>query len=394
MHCKTTLSDDFVLNNTNQAWRVKQYKGYRENLLYEMEQARLPNTQVYAEIYQKARDMKKVAMEKLATIKEEYDAMVKPPSSDVMACNMRNWAYTGRIHEHHQIILYCKNPISSFGLVTWGGLGRVQEEKRLIVKACITNGCNGFLDDRFSCGLCMVKVCRDCHESLADEHVCNADTVATIKAIKAEARGCPRCATLISKIDGCDQMWCTQCHATFSWRTGQVEAGHTHNPHYYEFMRQNGGLPRAPGDFVACEVFPTLRMLHNAIKPLSALDWYKVLEMHKEMIHVEMTIRQSLDVQQPDNHDLRVQLLSKDISVDKMKATLQMRDKAYRKNLAKNQIYLMAYTVGRDLFRSLIVDKNVEEAKKALEALFVYSNECLDKVAKAYSCKVKHYTIV
>lgn len=397
MHCKATLSDDFVLNNTTLAWRTKKYKNYRENLLYDMERARLPNTQVHAELYQKARDFTANSKAKLVTIQEEFDSSVKPPVSDVMATHMHNWAFEGRAHEHKEIVSFCKRPISSYGLVNWGGLGRVREQKRLVVKACITNGCSGFLDEHFSCGLCDMKVCKECHESLADgradaNHECNADTVATIKAIKAEARGCPKCATLISKIDGCDQMWCTQCHATFSWRTGQVEEGHTHNPHYYEFMRRNGGLPRAPGDAVVCGGFPSLRDLYAAINSPSVIV-ANVLNIHKHMIHVEETVRRPLNVTQPDNHELRVQLLTKEISADKMKVMLQQRDKAYRKNLAKSQIYQMAYTVGGDLFRTLIQDKNVAEARKALVELFVYSNGCLDKVADAYSCKVKYYAV-
>ena len=182
---------------------------------------------------------------------------------------------------------------------------------------------------------------------------------------------------------------------------------------YYEFMRRNGGLPRAPGDVGACVGFPTARDLNAAIVPReltgrlllygdtnlkkSGSDEDKlvltVLEMHRYMIHMEETVRRPLNVVQPDNHDLRVQLLTKELTADKMKVTLQMRDKAYRKNLAKSQIYQMAYTVSGDLFRSLIADKKVEEAQKALAALFVYSNGCLDKVAGAYSCKVKHYVV-
>jgi hypothetical protein len=395
MHCKATLSDDFVLNNTTLAWRIKKYKGYRENLLFDMERARLPNTQVHAELYQKARELTANAKAALATIKMAFDSALKPPTADVMATHMQNWAYEGRVHEHNSVVGFCRRPITTYGLVTWGGMGTVREQKRAVVKACITNGCSGFLDDHFSCGLCDVKVCKECHEAVAgpeSDHECNADTVATIKAIKAEARGCPKCATLISKIDGCDQMWCTQCHSTFSWRTGQVEAGHTHNPHYYEFMRRNGGLPRAPGDVPVCVGFPTARNLSAAIVTgVPDTLTTTILELHRHLIHVEETIRRPLAVQQPDNHDLRVQLLTKELSADKMKVTLQQRDKAYRKNLAKSQIYQMAYTVGGDLFRSLIADKNVSEAKKALDALFVYSNGCLDKVAEAYSCKVKHY---
>jgi len=410
MHCKTTLSDDFVLNNTTVAWRVKKYKNYRENLLFDMERARLPDTQVFAELYQKAVALTEAAAASLKAIDDEFLASVKPSPSDVMAYHMNNWAFEGKTHEHKSVISFCRRPVATYGRTTWGGMGLVQEKKRTVVKACITTGCSGFLDEKFCCGLCNVKVCRNCHEGLTTDHECNADTVATIAAIKAEARGCPKCATLISKIDGCDQMWCTQCHATFSWRTGQLEVGHTHNPHYYEFMRRNGGLPRAPGD-VPCVGFPTARELYanfvskelraslllhgneNLLK--SGTDEEKailnMLETHRYIVHVEDTIRRPMNLEPPDNHDLRVQFLTKMISADKMKVTLQQRDKAYRKNVAKSQIYQMAYTVAGDLFRSLIQTKDHIQTKKELDALFEYSNACLDKVAISYGCKVKHY---
>jgi hypothetical protein len=412
MNCKATLSDDFVLNNTSLAWRTKKYKPYRENLLFDIERAQLPNTQVFAEIYQKARSLTATAEATLSTINSEWFNTKKPRPDDIMATNMIWWAYEGRTNEHMKIIGYCKRPIATHGRAMWGGMGYVKEQHRSVVKACITTDCAGFLDADFNCGLCDVKVCKACHESLTDDHVCNEDTVATIKAIKAEARGCPKCATLISKIDGCDQMWCTQCHATFSWRTGQIEEGHTHNPHYYEYMRKNGGLPRAPGD-VGCGGFPRLndivnvfvsRELREAMR-LNGVESLinksneddklilKILDVHRHLIHIEHDIRLRLNVVQPDNHDLRVQFLTKEISASKMKALLQMRDKAYRKNLAKSQIYQMTYNVGGDLFRTLLTNKNINEAKTALINLFTYSNSCLDKLAEAYICKVKHYEI-
>jgi hypothetical protein len=72
----------------------------------------------------------------------------------------------------------------------------------------------------------------------------NKETVETIKTIQTESKPCPKCGERISKIDGCDQMWCVKCKTTFSWNTGKIRHGHIHNPHYYEYMRNNGGMPR------------------------------------------------------------------------------------------------------------------------------------------------------
>ena len=48
-------------------------------------------------------------------------------------------------------------------------------------------------------------------------------------------------------VKNCDQMWCIECKTAFSWSKGTVEVGIVHNPHYFQWMRQNGGMPGVPG---------------------------------------------------------------------------------------------------------------------------------------------------
>ena len=455
MHCKASLTDDFVLENTSLSWRTSKYKVYKENLLFDMERARFPDTQQYAEIYANAvkasaparAELKLYAPQKKVLRKAMTDNYKSPRNYDAdlaKTLDKQNRALNKLCAPLNKVIHLFSRNIETFGLVPTGAAATAAATaaaaapKRVTLTACPATSCSGFLNDEFACGLCLTTACKTCHEIIDGAHTCDPNTVATIKALKAETRNCPTCATIISKIDGCDQMWCTQCHATFSWRTGLLENGHTHNPHYYEWMRKNGGLDRNPGDLpaaapgLACgfpDFYTVLRAFSSEDRTnVRELDFqrglaiktqafdertyaiYNIQEYHRLISHMENSYRRSLTpwtafafaaaaaaaaaadtVPVPDNHDLRVKFLVKEIDEKKMKLTLQQRDKAYRKNLTKNQIYQMTYEVSGDLFRSLMRDMNVNETVLALENLFTYSNSCLKKVVENYTCIVPMY---
>jgi hypothetical protein len=59
--------------------------------------------------------------------------------------------------------------------------------------------------------------------------------------------------------------------------------------------------------------------------------------------------------------------------------------------LAKRQVYLMAYTVSGDIFRTFLSDGDLMVAKLSLENLFTYSNECLSKISDNYDCVTEKF---
>ena len=145
------------------------------------------------------------------------------------------------------------------------------EPAREFIKPCPAADCNGFLSTQWRCRACGIQVCATCHEikgmipkgikptEAFPDHVCDAGNVATAQMLKKDSKGCPSCGVTIHKTEGCNQMWCTNCNTAFSWRTGKRINGVIHNPHFFEWQRQNNGtVARTPGD-IPCGGFPRWR---------------------------------------------------------------------------------------------------------------------------------------
>ena len=175
--------------------------------------------------------------------------------------------------EYSMIRDRCKKELEELGYNTSTNI--IKEVKKITYhRPCPGVDCKGFLNNHWNCGICNIKVCKDCHEIITENqylllkqkekeeksnsvtkddeiHVCNPDTVETVKLLKKDTKNCPGCKALIYKIDGCDQMFCVECKTSFSWKTGEIEKGRLHNPHYYEWLRKtskDGQIRREEGD--------------------------------------------------------------------------------------------------------------------------------------------------
>ena len=272
---------------------------------------------------------------------------------------------------------------------------RVEPSGSVTTRKCPVGDCRGFLDQQWKCGICDAHICKDCNEPICEDHVCDPDTVSTIKLIKKDSKPCPSCGTTITKIDGCDQMWCTlpTCHTAFSWRSGKKVFGVIHNPHYIQFSMANGTVERDPQD-VPCGGLPNMGVLFNMVRRYTAKELHNKFSEPfygvSHMTNVEEHRYRVTDVVNT-NTDLRVRYLLNEISEDCMAKLLIQRDTARKKKKAFHDIIVMIIHTAADIFHvlldSLYKKTEILQHLEVLHNLRKYANQQFERVGTIYNCK-------
>jgi hypothetical protein len=281
-------------------------------------------------------------------------------------------------------------------------------ERAEFVRGCPDNECRGFLSTQWKCGICQKWTCPDCHEVKGFErdiaHECNPDMLATARLLASDTKPCPKCRTGIFKINGCDQMWCTQCHTAFNWRTGRIE-NNVHNPHYFEWLRRNGNaVPRNPED-VPCQQdlyhghYNTIRGLLNekhGTNPLSKSCDNFVSRVIRNAIHMRYTIlpRYHTANRVVMNEHLRIQYMRNIITEEQFKITLQRNEKKNEKHREIHNILTILLTTITDIVFRFIA--HLQEAPpgawtfdilEEIDPIVNYVNECFQDTARTYKSK-------
>lgn len=402
MNCKTGWNRERLVDNFSKKFVSKTFKERREDLLFERERALMPATQPLAERRAKIRNIERKIkdLEELITESGNKQQNINMAlhtcknDEERLAIYEKTLKEKENADEFRRRVMYRQYELN---LVTVSSAHR--GPRREFIRACPADGCRGFLSTVWKCGMCEVKVCAQCHEikNEDEEHTCKPENVETAKLLAKDTRGCPKCASMIFKIDGCDQMYCTQCQTAFSWRTGLVETGRIHNPHYYDYLRRvnNGAIPREPGDIVhnACGEMPTAEMIREVVRFLGKnYDFLLTIVQQHWHAHYTLTHRYQVTAADGNNEELRIQYMIGEIDEAKFKKELQKKEKARQK---KQEIYdiLNTYmTVTREQMQSITRNyrfRNEEEIEKTCKELYVLRDYIVGefkKVSIRYSC--------
>lgn len=275
----------------------------------------------------------------------------------------------------------------------------------IVLCPCPKEDCRGFVTKRsYTCGVCDYKVCDKCHQSLSEnEHVCSEDDIKTAEFILKTSRACPKCAARIHKIEGCDQMWCTHCNTAFSWRTGSILINQTiHNPHYYDWLRQNPNTNTRQEPIDNCEGLPAIahvsRHIHLVFKDRRFTGF--VLKVHRECSHfMHVTLRRNENGEPNEaenfrkNLDLRLKWLQNKLTDKAFDSTVHRRYKAKLVIQRIQQVYDLIVTLCSDVFHRLLRENNatseiVYSYVTEFDEIFKYANTCFAKLTKVYNVKM------
>lgn len=355
MKCKSEWDREITQQNIGKLYFNKEYNNHRKDILFETEKARFPETMPLVVRYRNHEILKKENSEDNKKI-EELRIQILPLEAKIRERTekIRNSEYTKKIQQ--------------------------------FIKKCPEGDCEGYLSTSWKCSVCNTKVCPECFviKNKDEEHKCNKDDLASVKAIKKETRDCPSCGISIFKISGCDQMWCTSCRVAFSWKTGLKVNGVIHNPHFYAWQKDNNNNIQNPGAQI-CGGVPNLgsirRSIH-AIKHTSTYiylgedviqklfdnneEWIRytgpgtkpkqlwkgikntIYNIHRGTMHLQDVTLDTLrrDCQhEVENEDLRIKFICKEITEDGIKKTLMKRNKTFEKKHTVLNIYELMVAV-------------------------------------------------
>ena len=393
MHCNVAFKMDQIHDSFPKSFWTNEYKKHRESTLLSLERSQCAATLPYVQMA------------------VEHDAA----SAELRACRDEIAVLTMRLKQK-------RNQERAF-------LARVRDtelDHRIVLKTnaqerhvpCNTLQCRGFVTKKNpACACCLHSTCHRCHQTItiaqqatdiSDEmsgdapaptgHVCTEDNVATVQELRRNTKQCPECCVYISKVDGCDQMFCVSCHTAFSWNTGLRIDGPIHNPHYFEVRARLGNVAHLPANprENRCDEFPSLLDVRRAVNDGSVAQTEPGIEQTlRNALHVRGVVCTNLRAlgraySFNTNLERRVDWMRKKLTDEQFRQHLHRNDKKARYNAELLSLFQMYTDVVGGLYQNMVVQRTVEVYGDIVK-LKEYTHVHLQSIKKRYGSDCTQY---
>lgn len=260
-------------------------------------------------------------------------------------------------------------------------VNKIKKNKTMtILLPCPQKNCRGMIMTQDNkCCLCDCIICYDCFQIESNDHKCLEYDKETATEIKNNTKACPNCAIRIYKISGCDQMWCTQCHTTFSYESGKkLNNTMIHNPHYIEYIFNNNENNNE--NINNCEQYNFIRYINSKLNNNEKLKKYinQIVYIINKIYDYEYNRLYKYNVDPlKTNSDIRIKYLLNDLNENDLKRLLYKREK---RNLKKNGVYQILQIfiqTSKDIMVRAVNDENVN-FEKYIKEMRNLINYCYD----------------
>lgn len=405
MSCKKEWSHQFLSDNMTQSFMNGEYKTHRKDILYDRERAMLPATQPYVGLAKRI-DRRKVRIEEVNKKLAELDKQMVQTTSPSLIKEINK-----DISFYKQERRVIKRDVIQLRRM-FAGVEPIDNNTTVshVIKPCPSQGCKGFLNRSWACGLCKTKCCSKCHVQRGDPeeiHVCKPEDLETAELLRKETKPCPKCGAPCFKVDGCDQVFAVCCRTTFSWSKGTIEYGPIHSPDYYRWLREQGHeVPRNTLDVVACGdggvdqgILPAQYLVTTLFTRSYQYAYLNtILDIYRLIIHVRYVElpRYQFDPYN-SNRDIRIKyMIDPEMTEAKFKMLLVKREKAQSLKQDIFDTMNTFATVGTDIMHRIVniaqetdngsrfACPGVVDILKEADVLRTYCNETFGSIQKRY----------
>jgi len=397
IHCRHYWSREFISMNFPKVFVNVQLKNSREDILKNQEMSLLPETQTIMERIREI-DTETNKLKEKVKQDEEHMSRLMFDIIDKYTTEVRklNKMKETSVDEVRRKYMKCIDEMNTKIYNNIDFTNNILKKKDIQLKSdfiysCSNSECRGFLTKKYACGICNTKTCSKCLSVEGDNHECNEDNIKTATEIKNNTKSCPSCGIRISKISGCNQMWCTYCNTGFDWVTlKKITKGVIHNPHYFQYLKENKVDRIAFGE--DCNLLPPYNLIINRLSGRHEITY--ISSIYRHTLHIyDITMNKYVvddeDIQSKKFY-LRVKYLNKKIDEIEWKRRLQQIEKDTAKKTEIFMVLDMLYRTTNDILTQLTIIemKDYHLIITQFDKIQEYFNEQMMLIKKNYNCVV------